>query len=126
MRRILEALALSKAEVSILLLDDRGISGLNEQYLKKTGPTDVISFPMYDGAFPYIQPELLGDIAISLETAGRDAAERGISLEEEMTDLLIHGMLHLLGYDHETSAADSRRMRAKQRKILAQVLEQVA
>jgi len=125
-RRILEALALSKAEVSILLLDDPGIAVLNEQYLKKPGPTDVISFPQHDGACPAIQPQLLGDIAISVETAKRDAAGRGISLEEEMTDLLIHGMLHLVGYDHETSAADSRRMRAKQRKILAQVLEQVA
>ena len=117
---------MSKAEVSILLLDDRAIAGLNEQYLKKAGPTDVISFPLHDGAFPAIQPQLLGDIAISVETAERDAAGRGISFEEEMTDLLIHGMLHLVGYDHETSAADSRRMRAKQRKILAQVMEQVA
>ena len=123
---ILAALALPKAEVSILLLDDPGITVLNEQYLKKTGPTDVISFPMYAGAFPHIQPQLLGDIAISVETAERDAGERGISFDEEMADLLIHGMLHLLGHDHETSAADSRRMRAQQRKILDQVLEQVA
>lgn len=115
-----------KAEVSILLLDDQGISQLNEQYLKKTGPTDVISFPMNDGAFPDIQPQLLGDIAISLETAGHEAAGRGISLDEEIADLLTHGMLHLLGYDHETSAADSRIMQAKQRSILALVLKALA
>jgi len=118
---ILGALALSKAEVSILLLDDAGITGLNEQYLKKTGPTDVISFPMHDGAFPGVQPQLLGDIAISLETAQRQADRRGVSLHEEVTALLVHGMLHLIGYDHELSPADSRRMKAKERKVLAQV-----
>ena len=117
------ALALSKAEVSILLLDDEGITGLNEQYLKKTGPTDVISFPMHDGAFPGVQPQLLGDIAISLETAQRQADRRGVSLHEEVTALLVHGMLHLIGYDHELSPADSRRMKAKERKVLAQVAQ---
>ncbi len=123
MSAILGALALSKAEVSILLLDDAGITGLNEQYLKKTGPTDVISFPMHDGAFPGVQPQLLGDIAISLETAQRQADRRGVSLHEEVTALLVHGMLHLIGYDHEMSPADSRRMRAQERKVLAQVAE---
>jgi len=115
---------LSRAEVSILLLDDRAIAGLNAQYLKKAGPTDVISFPMHDGACPAIQPQLLGDIAISLETAERQAAERGVSFEEEMASLLIHGMLHLLGYDHETSPTDKKRMLSLQEKILARVLEQ--
>lgn len=119
---MLKALALPEAEVSILLLDDRGISALNERYLQKAGPTDVISFPMQDAALPAIQPQLLGDIAISVETAVRQAAERGISCEEELADLLIHGLLHLLGYDHETSADDRRRMRTKQRRILAQAL----
>lgn len=125
MSAILDALALSRAEVSILLLDDAGIACLNEQYLKKTGPTDVISFPMRDGAFPAVQPHLLGDIAISVPTAQRQADRRGVTLHEEMADLFIHGILHLLGYDHETSPADSRRMRAQQRKILAQVLKKV-
>jgi probable rRNA maturation factor len=114
---------LSKAEVSILLLDDEGITELNEQYLKKTGPTDVISFPMHDGAFPGVQPQLLGDIAISLETAQRQADRRGVSLHEEVTALLVHGMLHLTGYDHELSPADSRRMKAQERKVLAKVAE---
>jgi probable rRNA maturation factor len=122
---ILGALALSRAEVSILLLDDAGMTGLNEQYLKKKGPTDVISFPMQDGAFPGVQPQLLGDIAISLETAQRQADRRGVSLHEEVTALLVHGMLHLIGYDHELSPADSRRMKAKERAVLAQVAQSV-
>jgi probable rRNA maturation factor len=122
---ILGALALPRAEVSILLLDDADIATMNEQHLKRIGPTDVISFPMHDGAFPCVQPQLLGDIAISVQTAQKQADRRGMTLHEEMADLFIHGMLHLLGYDHETSAAASRRMRAKQRKILEQVLHTV-
>jgi len=114
-------LALSKAEVSILLLDDAGIASLNEQYLKKTGPTDVISFPMQDGAFPAVQPDLLGDIAISVPTAQRQADRRGVPLHEEMISLLVHGMLHLIGYDHELSPADSRRMKTREREALAKV-----
>ena len=114
MNAILDALALSRAEVSILLLDDAGITGLNEQYLKKTGPTDVISFPMHDGAFPSVQPDLLGDIAISVPTAQRQADRRGVTLHEEMAGLFIHGILHLLGYDHELSASDSRRMKVSE------------
>jgi probable rRNA maturation factor len=120
---ILGALALPKAEVSILLLDDAGITGLNEQYLKKTGPTDVISFPMHDAASPGVQPQLLGDIAISLETAQRQADRRGVSLHDEVTALLVHGMLHLIGYDHALSPAESRRMKAQERKVLAQVAQ---
>ena len=121
MNAILAALALSKAEVSILLLDDSGIASLNEQYLKKPGPTDVISFPMHDGAFPAVQPDLLGDIAISVPTAQRQADRRGVPLREEMASLLVHGMLHLIGYDHELSPADSRRMKAREREALAKV-----
>ena len=97
MNAILDALALSRAEVSILLLDDAGITSLNEQYLKKTGPTDVISFPMHNGAFPAVQPNLLGDIAISVPTAQRQADGRNVTLHEEMAGLFIHGILHLLG-----------------------------
>ena len=123
MNAILVALALPKAEVSILLLDDADIAVMNERYLKRTGPTDVISFPMHDYVFPAVQPQLLGDIAISVPTAQRQADRRGMTLHEEMAALFIHGILHLLGYDHETSPAESRRMRAKQREILAQVLK---
>jgi len=112
---------LSKGEVSILLLDDAGITGLNEQYLKKKGPTDVISFPMRNAAFPGVQPQLLGDIAISLETAQRQADRRGVSLHEEVCALLVHGVLHLIGHDHELSPAHSRRMKAQERKVLAQI-----
>jgi len=119
----LGALALPKAEVSILLLDDAGITGFNEQYLKKPGPTDVISFPMHDGAFPGVQPQLLGDIALSLETAQRQADRRGVSLHEEVSALLVHGMLHLIGYDHVLSPADSRRMKAQERAVMAKLFE---
>ena len=117
----LGALGLSKVEVSILLLDDPAIAEFNQRYLKRSGPTDVISFPMHDGSFPEVQPQLLGDIALSLETAQRQADGRGLSLQEEVTELLVHGVLHLLGYDHERSPSESRRMKTKEREVLAAI-----
>jgi probable rRNA maturation factor len=70
-----------------------------------------------------IKPEILGDVVISVETAARQAESAGCALWEEMTRLLIHGVLHLLGFDHERSASDGRAMRARERRILAVVLE---
>jgi rRNA maturation RNase YbeY len=117
------ALESAKPEVSILLLDDPGIAELNRQYRGKSGPTDVLSFPMYTAEeLSTVQPELLGDVVISVETAARQAASAGCSLWEEMTRLLIHGILHLLGFDHERSAPEARAMRAQERRILAALL----
>lgn len=99
-------------------MDDAGIALLNEQYRKKSRPTDVLSFPMQETGLPEIQPQLLGDIVISLETAGRQAQQHGVDLYEELAFLLTHGILHLLGYDHETSPGDKKRMFAKQKEIM--------
>ncbi len=115
--------ALTNPEVSILLLEDERIAELNAEYLKRSGPTDVISFPMHDGSFPDVQPELLGDVAVSVETAERQARRREVGLHEEMTRLLIHGILHLLGYDHESSAQEARRMRAREKEIFKTLME---
>ena len=100
------------------------MAGLNQQYRGKRGPTDVLSFPQYSAEeLRQLEPELLGDVVISVETAARQAARARISLWEEMTRLLIHGILHLLGFDHEENAAASRTMRACERRILAALLE---
>lgn len=118
------ALESAKPEVSILLLDDSGIAGLNAQYRGKTGPTDVLSFPMYTAEeLRGLQPNVLGDVVISVESAARQAERAGCPLWEEMTRLLVHGVLHLLGFDHEGSAAAARAMRKRERAILAAVLE---
>ncbi len=87
-------------EIGILFVDDRQIKDLNEKYLKRNRPTNVISFPMAQGDFSEINPQLLGDVVISVETAIKEAQESGLSFEEEIAFLLIHGILHLLGHDH--------------------------
>jgi probable rRNA maturation factor len=121
---LVNALESQKAEVSLLLLDDCGITALNEQYRGKPRPTDVLSFPLYTAEeLTDMQPEVLGDVVISIETAARQAERAGCALWEEMTRLLVHGILHLLGFDHENNAAGARAMRARERRILAALLE---
>lgn len=90
------------AELSILLCDDRTIHELNRSYRNVDRPTDVLSFPLLDGEEdqPGV-PRALGDVVISVETASRQAAQRRRRLVDEITTLLIHGLLHLLGHAHE-------------------------
>lgn len=94
-------------------MDDRGIEELNRRYLKREGPTDVLAFPLGD--------PLLGDLVISVERAYFQAQERGHTIEEELALLLIHGVLHLLGYDHTRSKKEARLMAHKEREILKMV-----
>jgi probable rRNA maturation factor len=111
--------------LSILVVDDDQIRVINRDYLGKDRPTNVISFAMQEGAGGGIQPDLLGDVVISAETAARDAGEANISAEEELYFLLLHGILHLLGYDHERgNEADARRMRAREQELFRVVREE--
>ncbi len=103
--RVLGALGCDAAELSIWLCDDAAIRDLHRRYFGVDTPTNVISFAQRDGEFGELEPELLGDVVISLETASRDAADAVHSLDEEVAFLLIHGVLHLLGYDHEGDQA---------------------
>ena len=90
-------------EVSVLLTDDPHMTQLNREYREINGPTDVLAFAMRDGENNNVlSPNILGDVVISLETAERQAKEEVHSLEEEVTFLTVHGVLHLLGYDHQT------------------------
>lgn len=109
-------------ELSILLLDDSQIAILNKKYLKREGPTNVIAFPMNEGPFAEVTPDLLGDVVISLETAAKEGAKAGISMEDRLTQLLVHGILHLCGYDHETSEKEALRMEEKNKEILKIIL----
>jgi len=89
-------------EISIALVDDAAIHALNMEYRGKDAPTDVLSFPMeQDIAVPDV-PRLLGDVVISVDTALRQAKAGGRSLDDELCHLVIHGVLHLLGYDDAT------------------------
>lgn len=124
-QKILSALACPDGQLSILIVDDAIIQEINRDYLGKDRPTNVISFAMQEGEGRGVQPDLLGDVVISAETAARDAREARVPFESELYFLLLHGMLHLLGYDHERgSVADARRMAAREREIFAQIREE--
>ncbi len=110
----LKDLGLDGREVSLLLTDDRGIKELNRKFRNINKPTDVLSFPMED-------PVLLGDIAISMETAERQAKVFNATLVEELGRLVIHGILHLLGYDHVKGGVQAKKMRSKEEELLSKL-----
>lgn len=103
---------LDDRELSILLCDDPTIHALNRAYRRRDAPTDVLAFALGEGEGAGLQPALLGDVVISLDTAARQARAHAWSLEDEVTMLLAHGLLHLLGLDHRTDA-EARRMSAR-------------
>ena len=115
-QRMLRALEMPDAEISISLVDDSAIAELNAAYRETQGPTDVLSFSLLEGEHSERRGALLGDVVVSLETAARQAARGGRSLDQEVLRLLIHGALHLLGHDHE-EAGQARRMRAEERRL---------
>ncbi|TLM61158.1 MAG: rRNA maturation RNase YbeY [Deltaproteobacteria bacterium] len=124
-RRILSASGCPDARLSVLVTDDRGIQEINRDWLGKDRPTNVISFAMQEGEGAGVQADLLGDVVISAETAARDAAEAGVPFEHELYFLLLHGILHLLGYDHERgTAAEARRMEAREQELFALIREE--
>jgi len=109
-------------EISLILVDDPEITVVNSEYLGRNRPTNVISFGMQEGEWGEIQPVLLGDIVISVETALRDSLSNQIDLEDEILFLFIHGLLHLLGYDHESgNAADAEMMKAREKEVFSSI-----
>ncbi len=113
---ILKAAGHARAELSIALVDDAEIGALNGQYRGKPRPTDVLSFSLVEGDFSERRGQLLGDVVISVDTAARQARERRRSLDDTVAKLLVHGVLHLLGHDHEEDD-EARRMLAEERRI---------
>jgi probable rRNA maturation factor len=118
---ILKALERSQAELSIALVGDKEMRPLNAKYRKKNKTTDVLSFPADNPATA--KRVLLGDVIISVEQARRQAKERNHSLKREMVILLIHGILHLLGYDHERSRRQAKIMADLEVKLLNRLCE---
>ena len=111
---------------SILFTDDSEIHALNREWRKKDRPTNVLSFPMIErdellALAPAGLPVMLGDIALAHETCAREAADKGVPLTDHAAHLLIHGMLHLAGHDHEISADDAQIMEKLEIKALAQL-----
>ncbi len=119
---ILNALDCPDGELSVLMVDDVHIAQLNQRYLNHEGPTNVISFPMREGDYTDIQPGLIGDVVISMDTCAREADDANLPFEERFYQLLIHGILHLFGYDHIHSEEEAEIMEAKSRALLALIL----
>ena len=117
-RAVLNALDCPEGELSILIVDDPQIEKLNRQYLQRRGPTNVIAFAMREGEFSQVSPQLLGDVVISMDTATREAENAGIAVQRRFDELMVHGILHLFGYDHETSDEDARIMEEKSQELL--------
>ena len=115
-QQILRSADSAGAELSLSLVGDQRMCALNARYRRKARPTDVLAFAARDAPQP--ATPLLGDVVISLDTARRQARRAGQSLDRELVTLLIHGILHLLGYDHERSAREASRMQRKERAIL--------
>ena len=119
MEKVLKNLGCSHCEMSILLVDDNTMTQMNKRYLNRQGATNVLAFPMREGLFREINPHVLGDVVISVETAEREAKEAQITFEARLCYLLIHGILHLLGYNHESSRKDREIMEKKTESLLS-------
>ena len=107
-------------ELSILFTDDSRMEQLNFRYLGRKGPTNVLAFPMDDPdrQTPEVEPDMLGDVAVSIDTALREADKFGETIEHTIYRLLIHGVLHLMGYDHEESGFEALRMEKEEKRLM--------
>jgi probable rRNA maturation factor len=122
-QRILANLGLPDAELSILLVDDAQIQELNRRHLGRDKPTNVLAFSMREGEFSTLHPQLLGDVVISVETAQRRSNRFGLNGMEMIILLMVHGVLHLLGYEHEGTRKGAREMTIKQKELFHCVVQ---
>ena len=120
--RALRALGHSRSELSVALVSDDEIRALNERYRDKGEPTDVLSFSLVQGPAVEYRGALLGDVVIGLETAARQARRARRSLDDEVARLMIHGVLHVLGHDHE-DAGQAKAMQSEERRVWRAVRE---
>lgn len=117
-QRLLDKLGCGAKEVSLVVVNDRQITEINRDYLGKNRPTNVISFAMGEGEFGDLDSGLMGDVVVSVDTACRDALASGTDPADELDFLIIHGVLHLLGYEHE-KAEEARAMRKKEAEMFS-------
>lgn len=121
MEKVLKDLDCDDRELSILFTNDEFIAELNRKYLNREGPTNVLAFPMSGN--DDIDSSILGDVVISVDTAIRESEECGEGLDETIYRLLIHGILHLQGYDHLVSREDEKKMQREEERLLRLILE---
>jgi probable rRNA maturation factor len=103
-----------KRSITVALADDKRVRALNARDRKKNKPTNVLSYPSGEGIF-------LGDVVLARQTVWREAKSQGKTVADHVAHLIVHGTLHLMGYDHETSDADAERMEARERRVLARL-----
>jgi len=122
-RKILELLGAPKQELSLMIVDDEGIRTINRDYLRRDRPTNVIAFSLTEGDFGDVNPGVLGDVVVSVETAAMEARAAGIPVEDAILYLILHGILHLAGYDHEgpKGIARARIMSAVQQAVFFEI-----
>jgi len=121
--KVLNDLGCHDKELSVLLTDDAGIAQLNDRYLGRKGPTNVLAFPMVGELESDYDSIMLGDVVISGDTALRESKELGESLEYTIGRLLVHGVLHLLGFDHTRSTIEAERMEEEEKRLMALIME---
>ena len=122
--KVLNDLGCHDKELSILFTDDNGIARLNDRYLGRKGPTNVLAFPMAGGPAPDHDSSMLGDVVISNDTALRESKKLGEPLQYTIDRLLIHGILHLLGFDHAKSQEEATLMEKDEERLMALIMEE--
>ena len=123
-QRVLSASGEGQSELSLELIGDRRMQRLNYEYRKRNRTTDVLAFPTREAVVPKglsCPTGLLGDVAISLPTAIRQAMSAGRSIDQELAILLVHGVVHLCGYDHERSVREAERMSRREQAVLRRI-----
>ena len=116
--RALKVVPSEGAGVTVAFVSDRAMRELNARWRGRRGTTDVLSFPAGQDEFEKLAGASLGDVVISVEQAGRQAAEHGLDFDEEVAQLILHGLLHLCGYDHETDQGEMNRLELRLRRRL--------
>lgn len=118
-REVLASLKLQDRDLSILFVDDRKITAMNKEFFGKDRPTNVISFSYLEG----MPGEALGDVIISVERAADEARAAAIPFYERLFHLIVHGIVHIIGYDHVKGKSEARKMRYREKKLMRFVLE---
>jgi probable rRNA maturation factor len=124
LKKVLKDLACDKRELSILFTDDVHIQDLNRKYRARDKPTNVLAFPMA-GDSKDVESGMLGDVVISVDTAARESSGTGETMDETICRLLVHGLLHLLGYDHERSKKDEKIMSMEETRLGMLIKEEI-
>jgi probable rRNA maturation factor len=118
---VLESLGFEEAELSVVLVSDRRMKQLNRQYLDRDRPTDVLAFAQWEGGGKRLHPACMGDVVIGAETAAGQAGQAGVHLNQELDLLLVHGILHLVGYEHTRISKEATAMRRKERQLVRRI-----